>query len=107
MCVCVTERERETDRDRETETESCVRSIDLPLCWGPLLPECSVLLFQLQNRYGDVFSLQMGWKPVVVINGLKAVRELLVTCGEDTADRPLLPIYNHLGYGHKSKGKAL
>ncbi|XP_031214087.1 cytochrome P450 2D26 isoform X2 [Mastomys coucha] len=64
-------------------------------------------LYKLQNRYGDVFSLQMAWKPVVVINGLKSVRELLVTCGEDTADRPLLPIYNHLGYGHKSKGVIL
>ncbi|XP_032746786.1 cytochrome P450 2D26-like [Rattus rattus] len=61
-------------------------------------------LYKLRSRYGDVFSLQMAWKPVVVINGLKAVRELLVTYGEDTADRPLLPIYNHLGCGHKSKG---
>ncbi|XP_028639798.1 cytochrome P450 2D26 [Grammomys surdaster] len=64
-------------------------------------------LYKLQNRYGDVFSLQMAWKPVVVINGLKAVRELLVTYGEDTSDRPVLPIYNHLGYGHKSKGVIL
>ncbi|XP_021072519.1 cytochrome P450 2D26 [Mus pahari] len=64
-------------------------------------------LYKLRNRYGDVFSLQMAWKPMVVINGLKAVRELLVTYGEDTADRPLMPIYNHLGYGHKSKGVIL
>lgn len=63
--------------------------------------------YKLQNRYGNVFSLQMAWKPVVVVNGLKAVRELLVTYGEDTSDRPLMPIYNHIGYGHKSKGKAL
>lgn len=61
-------------------------------------------LYKLRSHYGDVFSLQIAWKPVVVINGLKAVRELLVTYGEDTADRPLLPIYNHLGCGHKSKG---
>ncbi|OBS68849.1 hypothetical protein A6R68_02639, partial [Neotoma lepida] len=31
----------------------------------------------LQQRYGDVFSLQMAWKPMVVVNGLKAVREVL------------------------------
>ena len=53
----------------------------------------SVPLLQLQNRYGDVFSLQMAWKPV------------LVTCGEDTADRPEMPIFQHLGYGEKAKGK--
>ncbi|XP_021039115.1 cytochrome P450 2D26 [Mus caroli] len=64
-------------------------------------------LYKLRNRYGNVFSLQMAWKPVVVVNGLKAVRELLVTYGEDTSDRPLMPIYNHLGYGHKSKGVIL
>ncbi|XP_052603448.1 cytochrome P450 2D20-like isoform X1 [Peromyscus californicus insignis] len=61
-------------------------------------------LYKLRQRYGDVFSLQMAWKPVVVVNGLKAVREVLVNCGEDTSDRPPMPIYNHLGYGHKSKG---
>ena len=67
----------------------------------------SVPLLQLRQRYGDVFSLQMGWKPVVVINGLKAVREVLVTCGEDTADRPPMPVYNVMGYGPKAKGKEL
>ncbi|XP_037053602.1 cytochrome P450 2D20-like isoform X1 [Peromyscus leucopus] len=61
-------------------------------------------LYKLRQRYGDVFSLQMAWKPVVVINGLKAVREVLVNCGEDTADRPPMPIFDHLGYGHKAKG---
>ncbi|XP_035315954.1 cytochrome P450 2D27 isoform X2 [Cricetulus griseus] len=60
--------------------------------------------YKLRQRYGDVFSLQMAWKPAVVVNGLKAVREVLVNCGEDTADRPPMHIYNHLGFGHKSKG---
>ncbi|KAK7797729.1 hypothetical protein U0070_019201, partial [Myodes glareolus] len=65
----------------------------------------SVFLLQLRQRYGDVFSLQMAWKPV--INGLKAVREVLVTCGEDTADHPPMPVYGFLGYGPKGKGKEL
>ncbi|XP_052016279.1 cytochrome P450 2D3 isoform X2 [Apodemus sylvaticus] len=64
-------------------------------------------LYKLQNRYGAVFSLQMAWKPMVVVNGLKAVREVLVTCGEDTADRPEMPIFQHLGYGQKAKGSPL
>ncbi|CAO2601482.1 Cytochrome P450 2D4 [Lemmus lemmus] len=64
-------------------------------------------MYKLRQRYGDVFSLQMAWKPVVVINGLKAVREVLVTCGEDTADRPPMPIYDHMGYGPTSKGVVL
>ncbi|XP_063560638.1 cytochrome P450 2D6 [Gorilla gorilla gorilla] len=47
---------------------------------------------QLRHRFGDVFSLQLAWTPVVVLNGLAAVREALVTCGKDTADRPPAPI---------------
>ena len=64
---------------------------------------CSVPLL-LQNHYGDMFSLQMGWNAMVIVNGLKAVQEALVTCGEYTADRPEMPIFPHLGYGQKDKG---
>ncbi|XP_048210423.1 cytochrome P450 2D17-like isoform X2 [Perognathus longimembris pacificus] len=68
------------------------------------LPYC---FYKLQHRFGDVFSLQLAWKPVVVVNGLEAVREALVTCGEDTSDRPPMPIYEHLGFGPRSKGVIL
>ncbi|XP_059103983.1 cytochrome P450 2D28-like [Peromyscus eremicus] len=64
-------------------------------------------IYKLQQRYGDVFSLQMAWKPVVVINGLKAVREVLVNRGEFTADRPPIPIFEHLSAGPKAKGVIL
>ncbi|XP_049984211.1 cytochrome P450 2D3-like isoform X1 [Alexandromys fortis] len=63
-------------------------------------------MYKLRQRYGDIFSLQMAWKPTVVINGLKAVHEALVTCGEDTSDRPPMPIFEHMGYGPKAKGVA-
>ncbi|XP_006980354.2 cytochrome P450 2D3-like [Peromyscus maniculatus bairdii] len=63
-------------------------------------------LYKLRQRYGDVFSLQMAWRPMVVINGLKVVREVLVNCGEDTSDRPPMPIFQHMGFGHKAKGVA-
>uniref|UniRef100_A0A2K6CVU4 Cytochrome P450 n=1 Tax=Macaca nemestrina TaxID=9545 RepID=A0A2K6CVU4_MACNE len=60
---------------------------------------------QLRRRFGNVFSLQLAWTPVVVLNGLAAVREALVTCGEDTADRPPVPINQVLGFGPRSQGK--
>ncbi|KAM5288555.1 cytochrome P450 2D17-like isoform 1-T1 [Ctenodactylus gundi] len=59
---------------------------------------------KLRRRYGDVFSLQLVWTPVVVLNGLAAVREALVNHSEDTADRPGAPIYEHLGFGPQSQG---
>lgn len=66
---------------------------------------CSVT--QLRSRFGDVFSLQLAWTPLVVINGLEAVREALVYRSEDTADRPPMPIYKHLGVGPHSEGVIL
>ncbi|XP_015331825.2 cytochrome P450 2D17-like [Marmota marmota marmota] len=62
---------------------------------------------KLQRRFGNVFSLQLGWSSMVVLNGLEPVREALVNRGEDTADQPNMPINEHLGYGPRSKGVVL
>ncbi|XP_028645826.1 cytochrome P450 2D10-like isoform X2 [Grammomys surdaster] len=64
-------------------------------------------LYKLHKRYGDVFSLQMASKPMVVINGLKSVQKVLVTCGEDTADRPAVPIFEYLGVKPGSQGRSI
>uniref|UniRef100_A0A8C6R634 Cytochrome P450 n=1 Tax=Nannospalax galili TaxID=1026970 RepID=A0A8C6R634_NANGA len=52
-------------------------------------------MYKLQLRYGSMFSLQMSQKPVVVINGLNAVQEVLVNCGEDTKQRTTWPVLGH------------
>ncbi|KAF6339166.1 hypothetical protein mRhiFer1_003604 [Rhinolophus ferrumequinum] len=59
---------------------------------------------QLRRRFGDVFSLQIAWTPVVVINGPAAVQEALVNQSEDTSDRPPMPVYEHLGFGQRFRG---
>ncbi|XP_006866974.1 PREDICTED: cytochrome P450 2D17-like [Chrysochloris asiatica] len=59
---------------------------------------------QLRRRFGDVFSLQLAWTPVVVLSGLEAVREALVLRGEDTSDRPHMAITEHLGFGPRAQG---
>ncbi|KAM4573471.1 cytochrome P450 2F2-like [Odontesthes bonariensis] len=43
---------------------------------------------KLEKSYGDVYSLFMGSKPTVVINGLKAIKEAIVIKGTDFAGRP-------------------
>ncbi|XP_036787235.2 cytochrome P450 2D17-like [Manis pentadactyla] len=65
------------------------------------LPHC---INRLRRRFGDVFSVQMAWTPVVVLNGLAAVREALVDRGEDTSDRPPMPLTELLGFGPRSQG---
>ena len=49
-------------------------------------------------KYGPIFSLQILGGRVVVVNGYKLMREVLVKRGEDYADRPGLPIlYDVIG----------
>ncbi|XP_037369342.1 cytochrome P450 2D14 [Talpa occidentalis] len=62
---------------------------------------------RLRGRFGDVFSLQLGWTPVVVVNGFAAVREALVDRGEGSSDRPSSPTYEHLGFGPRAQGVVL
>ncbi|NWX05525.1 CP2D3 protein, partial [Caloenas nicobarica] len=62
---------------------------------------------QLQKKFGNIFHLQICWTNMVVLNGYKTVKEALVHRSEDFADRPYLPIYEHLGYGSRSEGKSL
>lgn len=61
---------------------------------------------QLHKKFGNIFSLQNCWTNIVVLNGYKTVKEALVNKSEDFADRPYFPVYEHLGYGHKSEGKS-
>uniref|UniRef100_A0A3B3XJJ7 Cytochrome P450, family 2, subfamily X, polypeptide 9 n=1 Tax=Poecilia mexicana TaxID=48701 RepID=A0A3B3XJJ7_9TELE len=45
-------------------------------------------LERLRNAYGNVYSLFLGRRPAVVLNGLKAMKEAIVTKGADFAGRP-------------------
>ncbi|XP_028263239.1 cytochrome P450 2F2-like [Parambassis ranga] len=45
-------------------------------------------LEKLRKSYGDVYSLFIGSKPAVVINGLKAIKEAMVIKAADFAGRP-------------------
>ncbi|XP_014873048.1 cytochrome P450 2F2-like isoform X1 [Poecilia latipinna] len=45
-------------------------------------------LERLRNTYGNVYSLFLGPRPAVVLNGLKAMKEAIVTKGADFAGRP-------------------
>ncbi|KAK3084946.1 hypothetical protein FSP39_021877 [Pinctada imbricata] len=43
---------------------------------------------KFRQQYGDVFSLIIGTKTVIVINGLHTLKEFFVTNGDKTNDRP-------------------
>ena len=50
-------------------------------------------LFQFAEKYGQIFSIRFFGPRIVVLNGLKLVREAYVHQGENFADRPSLPIF--------------
>ncbi|KAF3814340.1 hypothetical protein GH733_017498 [Mirounga leonina] len=60
---------------------------------------------KLRRGFGNVFSLQLVWTPVVVLSGLDAVREALVYHSEDTAHRPPMRVCEPPGFRPPSQGK--
>ncbi|AWP11013.1 putative cytochrome P450 2J6-like [Scophthalmus maximus] len=48
---------------------------------------------ELAEKYGNVYSLKMGSSWIVVLNGLNALQEGLLTKGDILVDRPLFPIH--------------
>ncbi|XP_069129127.1 cytochrome P450 2B2-like [Argopecten irradians] len=63
----------------------------------------SKLFNQLRRKYGDVFSLQLGSRRMVVINGYEALKEAFVKQADVFSERPI-PDYVSM---KTSKGKGL
>ncbi|OCT85469.1 hypothetical protein XELAEV_18023636mg [Xenopus laevis] len=59
---------------------------------------------QLSKQYGDVISLQLFWKPMVVLNGFEVMKEALIQKSEDIADRPTIYIFDIFGFGANNRG---
>ncbi|KAF4086066.1 hypothetical protein AMELA_G00101850 [Ameiurus melas] len=53
------------------------------------------------ERYGNVYSLYFGRRPTVVLNGLKSIKEALVTKSADFSGRPQNLMVSHM---RESKG---
>ena len=49
---------------------------------------CCLVVSQLRKSYGNVYSMFLGSQPVIIINGLKTIKEAMVTKGIDFAGRP-------------------
>ncbi|XP_039591017.1 cytochrome P450 2J6-like isoform X1 [Polypterus senegalus] len=58
-------------------------------------------LFNIAKKYGDVFSLRIGRRRLVVLSGYKIMKEAFVQNGDIYVDRPSFPLLadltNHLG----------
>ncbi|XP_056268642.1 cytochrome P450 1A1 [Pseudoliparis swirei] len=56
-------------------------------------------LTAMSKRYGDVFQIQIGMRPVVVLSGSATLRQALIKQGEDFAGRPDLYSFKLINEG--------
>ncbi|KAM4696321.1 uncharacterized protein WCC33_015083 [Rhinophrynus dorsalis] len=57
-------------------------------------------LMQLAEKYGSVYTLYFGSRPVVILCGYKAVKEALIDQGEDFNGRGQMPTIDRVFQGH-------
>ena len=51
-------------------------------------PDMRITLRKFRREYGDVYSLSMGTKLVIVISGYNAIKEVFLRNGETFSNRP-------------------
>ncbi|XP_041792897.1 cytochrome P450 1A1 [Chelmon rostratus] len=56
-------------------------------------------LTTMSKRYGHVFQIQIGMRPVVVLSGLETVRQALIKQGDEFASRPDLYSFSFINDG--------
>ncbi|KAM9700026.1 cytochrome P450 1A1-like [Menidia menidia] len=56
-------------------------------------------LTEMGKRYGDIFQIQIGMRPVVVLSGSETVRQALTKQGDDFAGRPDLYSFRFINDG--------
>lgn len=56
-------------------------------------------LTAMSKRYGDVFQIQIGMRPVVVLSGNETVRQALIKQGDEFASRPDLYSFRFINNG--------
>ncbi|CAH2245819.1 cytochrome P450 2K4-like [Pelobates cultripes] len=57
-------------------------------------------MLQLSEKYGSIFSIQIGTKKAVVLCGYEMVRDALVNHADEFAGRPKLQIFEDVTQGH-------
>ncbi|KAJ8356927.1 hypothetical protein SKAU_G00197210 [Synaphobranchus kaupii] len=57
-------------------------------------------LMELKEKYGSVFSIQLGFQKMVVLSGYETVKEALVLKADQFSERPDIPIFKQITKGN-------
>lgn len=67
----------------------------------PILPPSLVwFLWQLKEKFGEVFTIQLGPRRIVVLCGFEAIKEALVDQGNEFRDRGQQASFDWIFQGH-------
>ena len=96
--------------DRQTQRLPSIQASRQP--HAPSIPgfrdicifNCDSSIFQFVTKYGNIFSMDFGTFPSVLITGLPLIKEALVHQDQNFANRPLVPIEIRI---FNNKGKFL
>ncbi|XP_063296916.1 cytochrome P450 2K1-like [Pelobates fuscus] len=57
-------------------------------------------MLELSEKYGSVFTIQMGIETMVVLCGYETVKDALVNHADEFSGRPKVPIFEDMSQGH-------
>ncbi|XP_029600772.1 cytochrome P450 2K6 isoform X1 [Salmo trutta] len=57
-------------------------------------------MMEMKDKFGPVFSIQMGLRKIVVLCGYEMVKEALVTQADQFAERPDIPLFKQITRGN-------
>lgn len=57
----------------------------------------------VRKKYGDIFSLKLGTKLIIVVNGYDSLKDFLVRKGDGFTDRPRSFVFDKVGVEGKIK----
>ncbi|XP_067871558.1 cytochrome P450 1A1 [Heterodontus francisci] len=62
-------------------------------------PNPHLTMTALAEKYGDIFQIQIGTRPVIVLSGLDTLKQALIKQGDDFAGRPNLYSFRFISNG--------
>ncbi|KAB0340552.1 hypothetical protein FD754_023029, partial [Muntiacus muntjak] len=60
------------------------------------LEKAHLTIQQFAKKYGNIFSLDFGTFPSVLVTGLPLIKEALVHQGQNFSNRPVMPLQEHV-----------
>lgn len=61
---------------------------------------CKLLVMQVAAKFGNIFSLRVGYDKIVLVSGYEWVKEVLVTQGDYFLDRIISPPFKEVVQGN-------